>query len=128
MTEIYILSLYWICEVLTTVGYGDFSGSTGEELFFSMFLEFGGLLLFSILTGLLVQYLAPGESYEQMLSQFVEDGDLWVLRLEAAANTDGAGRSSHCQIDSKLYRKISISAEEAFKHDFNLIVESAGFY
>ena len=54
MSETYILSLYWICTVLTTVGYGDFSGSTDEELLFSIFLESGGLFLFSILTGLLI--------------------------------------------------------------------------
>ena len=61
--ELYVVSLYWIFEVLTTVGYGDFSGSTIPEMLFSMFLEFGGLLFFSILTGLMVSYLSTGTNF-----------------------------------------------------------------
>ena len=54
-TEIYIFSLYWIFTVVTTVGYGDFSGQNNKEMLYSIFLEFGGLLLFSTLTGILVE-------------------------------------------------------------------------
>ena len=36
--EIYVVALYWTSYVLTTVGYGDFSGITAEEMFYSMFL------------------------------------------------------------------------------------------
>ena len=56
--EMYIFSMYWICTVLTTVGYGDFSGQNEREYLFSIFLEFGGLLLFSLLTGLLIQLIS----------------------------------------------------------------------
>ena len=77
VSSLYILSLYWICTVLTTVGYGDFSGTTYEELAFSMFLEFGGLLLFATLTGLIGQYVKPFETYEDSLLKHVEDVSLW---------------------------------------------------
>ena len=55
--ELYVFSLYWIFEVLTTVGYGDFSGSTSKEMLFTIFLEFGGLLLFSTMMALLMQFV-----------------------------------------------------------------------
>jgi hypothetical protein len=47
-STVYIFALYWIFEVITTVGYGDYSGSTTQELIFSMFLEFAGLTFFSL--------------------------------------------------------------------------------
>ena len=119
MSHIYILSLYWICTVLTTVGYGDFSGTTYEELGFSMFLEFGGLLLFATLTGLIGQYVEPFETYEDSLTKYVEDCNLWSMKLS------DAGKSP---LSPELYQKISIYTEDAFKHDFNLIIEQADFY
>lgn len=37
--EIYIFSVYWILETLTTVGYGDYVGHTQYEYLFTMILE-----------------------------------------------------------------------------------------
>jgi len=34
--HIYVFSYYWIIETVTTVGYGDYTGSTLGELIFSM--------------------------------------------------------------------------------------------
>jgi len=34
--HIYIFSFYWVIEVITTVGYGDYSGSTTYEYIYSM--------------------------------------------------------------------------------------------
>ena len=36
----YIFSFYWIFEVITTVGYGDYTGATSHEYIFSIILEF----------------------------------------------------------------------------------------
>ena len=114
ISHIYILSLYWICTVLTTVGYGDFSGTTYEELGYSMFLEFGGLLLFATLTGKIGEYVAPFDTYDSILAKFVEGSNLWCMKLA------DAGRQP---LDCNLYKSISTCTEEAFKHDFNLIIE-----
>ena len=48
---IYIFAFYWIFEVITTVGYGDYSGATSSEYIFSIILEFLGLTFFSFLMG-----------------------------------------------------------------------------
>ena len=34
----YIFAFYWIFEVITTVGYGDYTGKTSKELLFSIVL------------------------------------------------------------------------------------------
>ena len=38
VVHIYIFAFYWIIETITTVGYGDYSGTTHYELMFSMAL------------------------------------------------------------------------------------------
>ena len=117
-TELYIFSLYWIFEVLTTVGYGDFSGSSNAEMLFSIFLEFGGLLLFSILTGLLVELVSIGGDFKDLLGDYVERVNIWVMKLEKANDNK---RNTYMPVD--MYRDISIYTEQAFENDFNLIVE-----
>jgi hypothetical protein len=49
--EIYVNAFYFILTTITTVGYGDISGSTTYEYLFSMGVEFIGLTFFSFLTG-----------------------------------------------------------------------------
>lgn len=38
-TSIYIIALYYILQTITTVGYGDYTGSTRNEYLFAMVLE-----------------------------------------------------------------------------------------
>ena len=47
--QLYIFSVYWVCTVITTVGYGDYAGGTTLELSVTIFLEFLGLVVFSVL-------------------------------------------------------------------------------
>mmetsp|Transcript_21052 Transcript_21052/g.32588 ORF Transcript_21052/g.32588 Transcript_21052/m.32588 type:complete len:98 (-) Transcript_21052:1743-2036(-) len=49
--EIYVNAFYFILTTITTVGYGDITGSTTAEYLFSMCVEFIGLTFFSFLTG-----------------------------------------------------------------------------
>ena len=46
-SRLYIFSIYWVCETITTVGYGDYTGGTTLELEYSIFLEFFGLIVFA---------------------------------------------------------------------------------
>ena len=36
--ELYVFSTYWVCTVITTVGYGDYAGGTTLEYEVSLFL------------------------------------------------------------------------------------------
>lgn len=47
--QIYVFAAYWIFTVITTVGYGDYTGGTTIEYLISIVLEFTGLCVFSVL-------------------------------------------------------------------------------
>lgn len=47
--QIYVFSTYWVCTVITTVGYGDYSGGTSAEYALTIFLELFGLVIFTML-------------------------------------------------------------------------------
>ena len=61
--QVYIFSMYWIFTVLTTVGFGDFTGATSKEYVFSICLEFCGLTFFSLLTGLITPLVTPDKDF-----------------------------------------------------------------
>ena len=45
--RIYIFSVYWVCTVVTTVGYGDYAGGTTLEFLYTICIEFFGIILVS---------------------------------------------------------------------------------
>ena len=47
--QITIYSTYWVCTVVTTVGYGDYYGSTTLEYIVSFAIEFFGFVIFAVL-------------------------------------------------------------------------------
>lgn len=47
--QLYIFSVYWVCTVVTTVGYGDYAGGTSLEILYTICLEFFGIVVFAVL-------------------------------------------------------------------------------
>ena len=47
--QLLIFSNYWVCTVITTVGYGDYYGSTTLEYSVSLMIEFLGFVIFAVL-------------------------------------------------------------------------------
>lgn len=45
--RLYIFSVYWVCTIVTTVGYGDYTGGTTLEYIYTMFIEFAGIVVFA---------------------------------------------------------------------------------
>ena len=41
--------MYWVTTVITTVGYGDYSGGTSAEYILTFGFEFFGIIVFSML-------------------------------------------------------------------------------
>ena len=47
--ELIIFADTWVSTVVTTVGYGDYTGGTSLELGFTIAIEFFGFLIFAVL-------------------------------------------------------------------------------
>lgn len=82
MTTKYIFALYWIFEVITTVGYGDYSGSTSEEYIFSIVLEFLGLTFFSFLMGSINGIFNNSDNFEDLIEEKLDSLDMWIKKIE----------------------------------------------
>ena len=120
MWVIYFNAFYFILTTITTVGYGDISGSTTNEYLFSMCVEFIGLTFFSFLTGTISVMFSGDQSFESLINARMEELDLWLLRLENC--------NSEEKIPNKLYHSIKEFIQDAFVYDFNLIIEEFNFY
>ena len=80
--SIYIFAFYWIFEVITTVGYGDYSGSTSEEYIFSIALEFMGLTFFSFLMGSINGIFNTSDNFDDLIEEKLDSLDMWIKKIE----------------------------------------------
>jgi hypothetical protein len=55
--EIYTVSLYWTITTITTVGYGDISGTNSIERLFCSLIMLVGVIAFSFANGALASIL-----------------------------------------------------------------------
>jgi hypothetical protein len=60
--EIYMLSLYWTVTTITTVGYGDISGTNSIERIFCSMIMLIGVISFSYANGSLSSILTTYDS------------------------------------------------------------------
>ena len=78
----YIFAFYWIFEVITTVGYGDYSGSTSDEYIFSIGLEFLGLTFFSFLMGSINGIFNTSDNFDDLIEEKLDSLDMWIKKIE----------------------------------------------
>jgi len=77
--QIFVFAYYWIWEVITTVGYGDYTPLTWKEQLFVIGLEFFGLSFFSILMGLVNNFVTSlNHGFKSLLNERMHQLDLWV--------------------------------------------------
>jgi hypothetical protein len=116
----YIFAFYWIFEVITTVGYGDYSGASSEEYVFSIILEFLGLTFFSFLMGSINGIFNTTDSFEDLIEEKLDSLDMWIKKIEKS--------NKPYHIQPTLYNDIRKYVEMAFLYDFNLVIEEFEFY
>ena len=78
----YIFAFYWIFEVITTVGYGDYVGKTSEEYLFSIVLQFIGLIFFSFLMGSINGIFNTSDNFEDLIDEKLDSLDMWIKKIE----------------------------------------------
>jgi len=78
----YIFAFYWIFEVITTVGYGDYTGATSQEYIFSIILEFLGLTFFSFLMGSINGIFNTSDNFDDLIEDKLDSLDMWIKKIE----------------------------------------------
>ena len=58
MTELYAASIYFTVTTMTTVGYGDISGTNTTERIINMIIEIFGVMFFATASGMLTTLIA----------------------------------------------------------------------
>lgn len=116
----YIFAFYWIFEVITTVGYGDYAGATSDEYIFSIALEFLGLTFFSFLMGSINGIFNTSDNFDDLIEEKLDSLDMWIKKIEKS--------NKPFHIQPTLYNDIRKYVEQAFLYDFNLVIEEFPFY
>ena len=78
----YIFAFYWIFEVITTVGYGDYAGHTSNEYIFSIALEFLGLTFLSFLMGSINGIFNTSDNFDDLIEEKLDSLDMWIKKFE----------------------------------------------
>jgi heme/copper-type cytochrome/quinol oxidase subunit 4 len=67
--NLYITSFYFTITTFSTVGYGDISGQSVNERFFSVFIEIFGFVVFSFAMGNFINMLASNDIEKAKLQE-----------------------------------------------------------
>jgi hypothetical protein len=85
-----------------------------------MGVEFVGLTVFSFLTGTISTLFSGDQNFESLITEKMENLDLWLLRLENC--------NAQEKIPNRMYQLIKEFIQDAFVYDYNLIIEEFSFY
>ena len=118
--DLYVTSFYWILETLTTVGYGDYSGSSNKELLFTMGLQFIGLSFFSFLMASINQMLQKGSRIDDIIDEKIDGLELWMSKIE--------GANKEHVLPNHMYMEVKKYVHDAYVNDFNQLIEDFNFY
>ena len=117
--RLYVFSVYWVCTVVTTVGYGDYAGGTTLEYMFTISLEFLGIIVFATLE-VAVQQVVKKETFNGFLCKKYDELEFFLSILEKS--------NIPKNIPNDLYETIKVSNQRSIRKDFNMVVEEFDFY
>jgi hypothetical protein len=84
LLTLYAFAFYYIFEVITTVGYGDYCGTTTNEHVYLLFLEFCSISLFAMLMGS-VSSIAGSDTIDDMIENKYDALYMWIKKIEKSA-------------------------------------------
>ena len=118
--DVYVTSFYWIIETITTVGYGDYSGKSTNELIFTMFLQFIGLTFFALLMTSVNNIIFRKTRFDNLIEAKQENLELWMSKLEDA--------NKKKILENSMYKDIKRYMANAMLHDHNMIIDEYKFF
>ena len=86
---LYFFSVYWVCTVVTTVGYGDYAGTTSLERIYTFALEFFGFIVFSVLQVAVQQVVNHDPSFNRFIFEQDQSIILWLMNLAKSNGNKG---------------------------------------
>lgn len=117
---LYVFSLYWVFTTLTTVGYGDYSAGTTAEYLIVVVFEFIGFCYNAVLISIMSSFFASEATFQDLLDSRLDQMDLWMKRIERSYKP--------YYMPPELAKRIQETVQEAFRSDYNLIVEEYQLY
>ena len=115
----YITSIYWVVTTLTTVGYGDFYGHTSREYIYTMFVEFLGIAVFSMIMSSVQQIIGPTTGGDDIITDKLEKVDIWLVKLDNSRLSKS--------LPKILYDKIKLYIHESLLYDHKKLVDGYEF-
>ena len=118
--RIYVFSVYWVCTVITTVGYGDYSGGTTLEYCYTMSIEFFGMILFASIQIAVQQVIDHNPDYEHYVHEVDQRINEWLLLLESS--------NFSINMPSDLHETVKQGLWQSFRCDNKTIINEYNFY
>jgi hypothetical protein len=125
--RVWATAFYWVFEVISTVGYGDFAYSSNGEYWFAVLLEFIGVIFNAILVGTVMGVSAGDLNFDMLMQDKMDDLLVWVKKIELC-NKFIETKETQKSLNPMLYTEINRFVQDAFLYDFNLIVEEFEMY
>jgi hypothetical protein len=115
----YVFAYYWITETITTVGYGDYTGTTTAELGISLMYEFIGLSVMFGFMSVVARAFKGKLDFEVYIATQFQEIDKWMKTLEKS--------NAPYYINSNLFQTMRVTIEEAFEFDYNTLIEEQDY-
>ena len=65
--QLFIYATYWVCTVITTVGYGDYTGGTTLEYITSFGIEFFGFVIFALIQFAILEIASANHTHDSYI-------------------------------------------------------------
>lgn len=114
-----IYATYWICTVVTTVGYGDYYGSNTLEYVFSFFVMFFGFIIFAVLQIAVFRIVQIESSFGDFVTELDFQALNWYWTLEIT--------NQMIAIQPDLFETIKSRIHISNRRDYSLVQEY-GFF
>ena len=119
-TQLYVFSVYWVCTVITCVGYGDYTGKTSLEYCFCFILEFFGIIVFAVLQIAVQQVVKNDPTFTKYINEMDWQITFWLMKLEKS--------NQRKSIPKELFEAMQLDLWRRFRRDPNLIVTEYDFF
>ncbi len=118
--QLYVFAFYWVCTIVSTTGYGDYTGGTRVEYLFTIFIEFTGVIVFVVLMYLVDNIVSTNSSFTAFFFDKIRQFDIWFTLVEQCKQP----KHMSPELYLTMYENISVSMYS----DYNILIEEHTFF